>query len=118
MNSKGFNIRVEEDQTVKLEPINMTTDDFIILAGSAFQIALQSAYNAYKESHPGIDEATDKELRGALYDRMILITSEIAQDLYPEYLELYSKTPEAMLEALDQKIQELKKLEDNQQETN
>lgn len=118
---KGFTITFApigdsaEDLSVKVD--DLSVDEFIVASGTALQIALDTAYKTIKAKED-LTEEQDKELRGALYDRMILITTEIAQHLYPEYTSLYEKTPEALLEVLDQKIQELKKLEDNQQETN
>jgi hypothetical protein len=113
--TKGFTVTLGDNYSVS--PENLSVDEFIIAAGTTLQVALETAYHTIKAKE-NLTEEQDKELRGALYDRMILITSEIAQHLYPEYTDLYEKTPEALLEVLDQKIQELKKLEDNQQETN
>lgn len=95
---KGFTITLDE-----LKPNNITIDEFIALAGHSLQIALRTAYNSLVKDF----NDNEKELRAALYDRLIIITTEIAQDIYPEYTELYSKTPEALLEELDRKAKEL-----------
>ena len=113
--TKGFTVTLGDNYSVS--PENLSVDEFIVAAGTTLQVALETAYQTIKAKED-LTEDQDRELRGALYDRMILITTEIAQHLYPEYTSLYEKTPEALLEVLDQKIQELKKLEDNQQETN
>ena len=113
--TKGFTVTLGDNYSVS--PENLSVDEFIVAAGTTLQVALETAYQTIKAKEE-LTEEQDRELRGALYDRMILITTEIAQHLYPEYTSLYEKTPEALLEVLDQKIQELKKLEDNQQETN
>ena len=103
---KGFTITVDENNTVALEQQNLTIDEFIALSGSAMQISLEAAREFYNKDQGG----DDKELRAALYDRLILMTSHIAQEIYPEYTTLYKKTPEALLEELERAC--------NKQETN
>lgn len=99
---KGFDLRVTDEQHVNIFPRGMTVDEFIVLAGASLELALKSAYNQMEAK---VETEEDKTaLRAALYDRLILITTEIAQSIYPEYVDLYEKTPEAFLEELDKKV--------------
>ena len=81
------------------------TDRYIL--GRAFYHIIQRRGFLSNRKDQGGD---DKELRAALYDRLILMTSHIAQEIYPEYTTLYKKTPEALLEELERAC--------NKQETN
>lgn len=109
---KGFTIKViKEDDRVQIIPEDLNIDEFIVLGGTSLELALKSAYNQKK---PEIkDDKEDKEFRAALYDRLILITTEIAQGIYPEYVDLYNKTPEALLAELDKKVKIIKDAESN-----
>lgn len=108
---KGFITRKRPEGRVEIEPKDITVDEFIVLAGASLDLALRSAYNQIS-SKQELTEEESKELRAALYDRLILITTEIANSIYPEHVDLYEKTPEAMLASLDKRVKELKELQE------
>ena len=107
----GFTVHKQPEGRIEILPEDITVDEFIILAGASLELALKSAYNQINKT-----EEDDKELRAALYDRLILITTDIANSIYPEHIDLYDKTPEAMLESLEKRINELKELKDESKE--
>lgn len=102
METKGFDLRVVEEQHVNITPIDISVDEFIVLSGAALELALKAAYNQMEDKVETDEDRT--KLRAALYDRLILLTTEIAQSIYPEYVDLYEKTPEAFLAELDNKV--------------
>lgn len=108
---KGFTLEITKEGHVEIAPQELSVDEFIVLGGAALELALKAAYNQLETKLSTDEEKT--ELRAALYDRLILLVSNIAQEIYPEYVELYAKTPEAFLEELDNKIKSLNN--DNQQ---
>lgn len=102
---KGFKIEIKNKEQVQIEPVNLSVDEFIVLGGAGLELALKTAYNQLEEQLTTDEEK--KELRAALYDRLIILVSNIAQEIYPEYVELYAKTPEAFLAELDEKVKQL-----------
>lgn len=101
---KGFKIEIKNKEQVQIEPVNLSVDEFIVLGGAGLELALKTAYNQLEEE---LTDEEKKELRAALYDRLIILVSNIAQEIYPEYTELYAKTPEAFLAELDEKVKQL-----------
>jgi hypothetical protein len=102
---KGFKIEIKNKEQVQIEPVNLSVDEFIVLGGAGLELALKTAYNQLEEQLTTDEEK--KELRAALYDRLIILVSNIASEIYPEYVELYAKTPEAFLAELDEKVKQL-----------
>lgn len=102
---KGFKIEIKNKEQVQIEPVNLSVDEFIVLGGAGLELALKTAYNQLEETLSTDEEK--KELRAALYDRLIILVSNIASEIYPEYVELYAKTPEAFLAELDEKVKQL-----------
>lgn len=101
---KGFKIEIKNKEQVQIEPVNLSVDEFIVLGGAGLELALKTAYNQLEEE---LTDEEKKELRAALYDRLIILVSNIAQEIYPEYTDLYAKTPEAFLAELDEKVKQL-----------
>lgn len=92
---KSFTIKVrKESNEMELAPDNITTEEGIALALGALHILIKNACDKH---------GTSKEIRGNLYDRLVVGLSSIANDIFPEHQELYKKTPEALLAELDKR---------------
>lgn len=71
----------------------------------------QNTINKIKAEHPELsDEEINKNVRAHIYDKSVLMFSDVMNGFFPEAEELDKRTPEELLEQLDAKVKELSEL--------
>ena len=87
----------------------MTAGIFLDTALAITQLATESLLDKAAEA-PDYDENQSKRDRGQIYNLLVVFVSQLCEEIYPEYEEL-GPTPEELLAKLDEKVKELKDLE-------
>ena len=87
----------------------MTAGIFLDTALAITQLATESLLSKAAEA-PGYDENQSKKDRGQIYDLLVLFTSQLCEEIYPEFKEL-GPTPDELLAKLDERVKELKEYE-------
>lgn len=118
MSMKGFTIRIRNGNEVSLElgKARITNEELLNLALTAVELAADVTYRQVSPRlNPDKDPKIDKELRANIYDKLVMGISHITNKIYPEHVDLYKKTPEALLEETQKEIKKLNELKANQQ---
>lgn len=87
----------------------ITAGVFLDSSLALVQIAVESLLTKASEAKD-YDEDQSKEDREKIYNLLNLFFSQLANEIYPEHLEL-GPTPEEFLAKLDEKVKELKEFE-------
>lgn len=99
---KGFTIEVNSTGYLSLKPKNLTIDESIDLSLTALDIFMRTAYQTASGKLPTAE--ADFEIRSRIYDMVIIRFSDLINRFYPEHVDLYKKTPEELLNRLEDAI--------------
>lgn len=83
---------------------DLTAGDFLKVATDLYRISIETLLNKASQS-PNYNEEESKKDRAYLYDYSVVFLSQLANEIYPEHVEL-GPTPEELLHMLDEKAKE------------
>lgn len=95
------------DDVTYLEGISLSLHQMYFLMETLANKSVERVIEEHKDISK--EEAT-KNIKANIYDKIVLMFSELMNRFFPEAEELDKRTPEALLEALDEKVKELNAL--------
>lgn len=94
---KKYTIGVTEEKGLEFDIGEVTIEEGLELTFMAMEMFVRVAHEQMVKAG-----GEDKDVRGKLYDLVILKMTDVINNFYPEHVELHAKTPEALIERMEE----------------